>query len=69
MTLREPDALRLMVQVQLLPLQAVCYFFLGVAFFSGFAAGLPAQHPVLLVLQVTPISLTSLLVIYQNYIS
>jgi hypothetical protein len=42
-----------MVQVQLLPLQAVSYFFLaGAFFFAGFAAGLAADRPGLWVLQV-----------------
>jgi hypothetical protein len=43
-----------MVQIQLLPLQAVSYFFLAGAFFSfaGFAAGLAADCPGLWVLQV-----------------
>jgi hypothetical protein len=54
------------VQVSPLPLQVFFYFFLGVAFVAGFAAGLLVwgfglPHPHLL-----PIFVTSLSVIYQK---
>jgi hypothetical protein len=59
-----------MVQVQLLPLLAVCYFFLaGAFFFAGFAAGLAVDRPGLWALQVLHIFVTSLPVLYQDYIN
>jgi hypothetical protein len=54
---------------QLLQLQAVCYFFLGVAFFTGFAAGLATDRPGLWALQVLHIFVTSLPILYQDYIN
>jgi hypothetical protein len=42
---------------------------LGVAFVAGFAAGLAAAFPGLWVLQVLHIFVTSLPVLYQNYIN
>jgi hypothetical protein len=58
------------VQVQPLPLQAVCYFFLaGAFFFAVFAAGLAVDRPGLWALQVLHIFVTSLPVLWQNYIN
>jgi hypothetical protein len=61
------------VQVSPLPLQVFFYFFLGGAFssFAGFAAGLPVwgfglPHPHLLHMFMF---MTSLPVLYQNYIN
>ena len=55
-----------MVQVPLLPLHVVCYFFLtGAFFFAGFAAGLAADRPGLWALQVLHMLVTSLPVLTE----
>jgi hypothetical protein len=56
------------VQIQLLAVQLISYFFLaGAFFFAGFAAGLAVDRPGLWALQVLHMFVTSLPLLYLNH--